>query len=512
MTSMRPNRDTFIIGHERASTNTLYNMARLMHQMNPIAPSTLLNDREKGLYFDTADGQGLKSGYKLATAENVDAGRSQGIHYLHDSEESSWRDARTLLDGVLQCVPDPPSESEVFRESTANGFGNAFQEDIFKTYCEGKYPYYEEDGITYAWHNPESDWVLVFIGWYVHERYTMDFDSEEEKELFRKKVEEKVFDKESMSWTDSEEIKLMRKYRLTLEQLKWREWAIENKCSGSKDKFRQEYPADVIEAFLSQGSNVFGKELCDELEIACEKPLLTADITRIVGKPRFKISPYGKVNVWEKVDKDETYFITVDTAGGKKEGFSKSKDEREPDRTNIDVWNHRTGKQVAQWNGHISYDLIADLVMMIGEMYNLAPACVELNNHGFSVVSDLTRENYPQFFNENRKEAGWLSTSRTKPLMVDTLYKMARDVDIKIMSKETVNEMRTFVEESGRYGASSGCKDDRVITAALASQMMILLPKKFNHMRGNKRKDLSFSNWSFKNQNAPKTDYFEVYV
>jgi hypothetical protein len=50
---------------------------------------------------------------------------------------------------------------------------------------------------------------------------------------------------------------------------------------------------------------------------------------------------------------------------------------------------------------------------------------------------------------------------------------------LQIRCKETVDEMRTFIEKNGKYQASSGSHDDRVITAAMASQMMTLLPRKF---------------------------------
>ena len=129
-TSLSFNKNTFIIGHEQDSTDTLYQMATLYHQLNPIKPSTLKSNA-KELMFDTEKGTGLKSQYRLATAKNLSAGRSQGIHYLHDSEEAYWTNADILLPGLLACLPPPPAESECFRESTANGYGNLFQRDCF---------------------------------------------------------------------------------------------------------------------------------------------------------------------------------------------------------------------------------------------------------------------------------------------------------------------------------------------------------------------------------------------
>ena len=511
LTSLNFFRNAFIVGHEKESTNTLFEMSKLMQEMNPIAPQEVKNN-EKSLKFDTKDGKGLKSEYRLATAENVDAGRSQGVHYLHGSEEAFWRDGGTLLEGLVSCVPDPPAESEIFRESTANGYGNSFQEDVSETYAEGKYPYYQEDGIVYAWHNPgESDWVLVFIPWFVHELNTKEFESPAKKEAFAAKIREKVFDTEDSRWVDGRALKLKRKFKLTLEQLYWREWATKNKCRGSEDIFCQEYPSTVEEAFLSKGSNIFGQELCDQIEIHCEKPLVTGDVVDRMGVSRIRANKYGKFKLWDKPDKRETYFLTIDSAGGKRKNIDKSDKGKDPDKTVIDVWNHRTGVQSAQWQGDIEYDLIADLAVLIGRMFFNATACVELQNHGYTVVAQLKAAKY-RMYEHRPQEPGWLTTAKTKPVMVDTLYQMSRDAGIQIRCTETVSEMRTFVEENGHMEAATGCKDDRVMSAAMASQMMTLLPKKFRVKRGDDKPFTGFKNFEHRIKKPNEGNYQEYYA
>jgi len=498
LTSLNYNRNGFIVGHEKESTNTLFEMAKLMQEQNPLAPQEIKNN-EKSLKFDTRDGTGLKSEYRLATAENVDAGRSQGIHYLHGSEEAFWRDGRTLLNGLIQCVPDPPAESEIFRESTANGYGNSFQEDVIEAYCEGQFPYHKVDGITYAWVNPETDWILVFIPWFVHERYVKEFTSPAKRQEFDEEIKRPVFNESDMKWEKSLALKLKEKYGLTLEQLHWRKWAIANKCRGSEDLFCQEYPSNVEEAFLSSGTSIFPKELCDQVEEGCEDPVIVGDVVDRLGKSRIRANKYGRFKLWQKPIESEIYFMTVDSAGGKRKNVEKDAKARNPDKTVIDVWNHRTGVQCAQWQGDIEYDLIADLTMLIGRMYFNAKAVAELMNHGYTVVADLKRAKWPMF--ENRPgEPGWMTTAKTKPVMIDKLYQMSRDGDIQIRCKSTVSEMRTFQEDNGHMEAATGCKDDRVISAAIASQMMTLLPKTFQTKRGEKKPFTGFKNFQHRNR------------
>ena len=523
-TGMNFNRNTFIIGHEEDSTTTLYRMGLLFQERNPIAPSTKKSNA-KELIFDNKKGTGLKSEYRLATAKNVDAGRSQGIHYLHCSEEAFWASyAKELLNGLLQCIPDPPAESEVFRESTANGYGNTFQTGVFDAYCEGRYPYYtarlkdvcphmdSDVEFVFAYTNPEKDWILVFIPWFCIERYQMDFESEDAKTEFAAKIQEPVFDPDGMKWVDSSEKKLQDRYGLSLEQLNWRAWAIENKCDGDIEKFEQEYPATIEEAFKTTGSNVYSRQLCDEIEVGCAKPALVGEVVDRGGQTKVKPNRHGKFSVWERPEKNESYFITVDSGGGIKP--QAEKDQKEPDPTCIDVWNHRTGCQVAQWHGQIDYGLIANIVYLIGRLYRLAPACVELMNHGFTVVKDLQELKYPLYEHKPGRK-GWLTTKATKPRMVDDLGEMARNGDIIIRCKETVSEMRTFVELNGSYNAATGCKDDRVDSAGMASQMITMLPKKFRSMSEKARQEsdfTGFSNIHSRFKDSSQEDYKEVYV
>ena len=524
-TSQQDNKNTFIVAHEEESTRTLYRMAQLFHEQDPYKPSTIHNSSNE-MRFDTSQGTGLKSEYRLATARNVHAGKSQGIHYLHISEEAMWEgDPQELLTSLFACIPKSDDSTEIFRESTAQGFGNTFQEDVFNVYGEGRYPYYEEDGITYAWYNPDSEWIVVFIPWFVVETYTKPFDNQQQLEEFKLKVSEKEFDKNSMRWMESEAERIRKRYHLSYAQLHWRDDCIKNEQRGSISLFHQNYPATVDEAFLKTGSNVFSKEMCDHLESLCQSPILIGEVRRYMGKSRITPNLHGAFQVWEKVKQDCSYFIVIDSAGGKKKlsGSGKKLTSQEPDRTNIDVFNHKTGMQVAQWNGHIPYDSIGDLVIMIGEMYgiktrygiDLPIACVELQNDGYTVVTDLSREQYPQYEWKDG-EPGWSSNRKTKPEACDNLTRSVRDGEIKINCIGTVNEMRTFVEENMEFSAAPGCKDDRVDTAAIASILMLTLPRKYAELRSKKRGggEVKFKNWEFKNKITPvkQSGYEEYYV
>jgi hypothetical protein len=505
--SLSFNFNTFICAHEEDSTDTLFAMARLFHERNPIKPITKYSSK-KELVFDSSTGSGLKSEYSLACAKTTSAGRSQGIHFLHGSEVAFWPDnADELLDGLMSCISTPQG-TEVYLESTGNGYGNRFQRDVFDAYCEGKYVYYQEDGIPYAWKNPNDDWVLVFIPWFAHNIYTRPFDNPVQKKKFIDEISKKVFNKDLLIWEESEDIKLQKRFKLSLEQLNWRRWTIANTFKGRVEKFRVEYPATIEDSFLSTGSNVFPADFCDMLELSCKPPVIIGDVVERLGKTKIRRNPHGSFSLWDYPEDNEKYFFTVDSAGGKKERHKIKK--QEPDPTCIDVYCHRTGKQVAQWHGHIEYDMIADIAELIGNLYHRAIGCVELQNHGYTVVAGLKQKKYPMYEWKD-DEPGWSTNVRTKPLMVDGLYEATRDGAIHIQCKETIAEMRTFIEENGTYNAEAGCHDERVDTAGMASQMMYLLPKRY--LEKKRGEETAIGGW-LKEQNKNKYDgrYQEVYV
>jgi len=485
-TSMNFNQNAFIIAHEEPSTTTLFKMVQLMQEKNPIAPPTKTSNARE-LIFDTPGSKyGLKSEYQLATAKNVEAGRSQGIHFLHCSEEALWPGhSDELLSSLFQCFPRPPDRTEIWRESTGRGYGNSFQISVFDAWSEGRYPYFTalisdyakhmpaaDVEFTFAYHNPESDWVLIFIPWFLDPSCCKGFESEERKREFIGRIdaaEKKPTD------TNYKARKIQSKYRLSLEQLYWREHNINTDCHGKVELFNQENPTTILDAFRTKGVGHYPADLCDIVERGCLSPVTVGNIVRRFGTAAVEPNPNGHVQIWERYNLRDQYFLTVDAAGGKREIHIREK--REPDRTVVDVWNHRTGRQAAQWYGHVDYDMIDTVVEAMGEMYGRGTACVELNNHGYTVVGNLKKKEYPLYYYKPG-EAGWSTNKKTKPEMADGLLDGCRAGLVTIRCRETVAEMRTFVEIDGKYGGESGCKDDRVTSAQMACQMMEKLPRR----------------------------------
>ena len=472
-----PQQHVYIVAHRDDSCEVLFQMAKLFQKENILKPPTEASNR-KELRFE-----GVGSEYGFASADSPDAARSRDLNLFHGSEIAFWRDSERILTALMDCIPAPgQGYSETILESTANGYGNLFQRMVFQVYAEGAYPYYEENGYTYAYHNPVpdeagnvTDWILLFFPWFSLPDNRLAFVSEQEKTDFQRILEVPVYRKELGRTAPSEERDLQVKYQLTAEQLNWRRWTIANKHNGNIGKFRQENPATIQEAFLSTGGNVFAADLCDELEDLCRPPVHTGTLVMRQGKVVSRRMANGPLRIWEAPKDGYDYLLTCDPAGGARDLQT---DRNQPDFTCMDVW-RRDGRylvQVAQWHGHIDYDLIGDEAILLATLYKEASIAVLRMNHGLTVLAKLRQERWPRIIKDDDGKQGILESATTKRLLVDGLVQYARDGWLHLISKETVSELRTFVERNGKLGAEDGCKDDRVSSCYAAVLAHINLP------------------------------------
>jgi len=124
------------------------------------------------------------------------------------------------------------------------------------------------------------------------------------------------------------------------------------------------------------------------------------------------------------------------------------------------------------------------LLNALGRWYNSALLGVEANNHGLTTNITLRDLGYPNLYiqksiddgysgEREQSRIGWLTTSKSKPYIIDLLSAELREGTSGIVCKETIQECQTYiVHEDGSYGAQSGCYDDRVMSKAITSEMV----------------------------------------
>lgn len=387
---------------------------------------------------------------ECGSADSITTGRSYSIRHLHLSEYAFYRDTAGLMTGLMQSVPDD-KDTTVIVESTANGIGGPF----YDLWMRASDP------------SSSTDWQAVFFGWWEHPEYYRQIS---DPEKFR-------------STLTDEEHELMLRHGLTLEQISWRRWAIENKCEGSLDRFKQEYPATPEEAFLTSGRPRF------DLRLVERQPVIRDPIVGEIERDNAGVRPIlrfnaraderGLVRVWRRPAAGHAYIIGADPAHGIDAGEELGKSD--PDYSVACVLDRDSGEQVAVARGRIAPAEFGELVSMLGEWYNWAFLVPEANPIGIALIESILRQNYPleRIYRRDRtpgdprapklETLGFVTSVTTKPQLISMLDRALREGSIIVRDPVTVQELRTYVYDAkGKTGAQSGCHDDCVIALALA--------------------------------------------
>lgn len=174
----------------------------------------------------------------------------------------------------------------------------------------------------------------------------------------------------------------------------------------------------------------------------------------------------GPVWVYREPEAGVPYVIGADTAGEGSDFFA------------AQVLDNRTGEQAAVLHGKFDEDVFARQLFCLGMHYNAALIGVEANFSTYPIM-ELERLGYPkQYVRESmddythkvRHSYGFVTSSKTRPVIIAGLIKAARE-DISIVSDEkTLLEMLSFVrnEETLRPEAEPGGHDDLVMSLAIA--------------------------------------------
>lgn len=430
-TMLNFNMKTGIITHQSSATANLFKMSKIMYQSlpNKIKPQ-VLKDNQNELVFNNTDNTGLNSELKCMTAGSSGVGRSDTYKQLHLSEYAFWPgDKKATLNGLLQAVPNTPN-SIVIIESTANGFEH-FKE-LWDDAVEGN-----------------SDFIPVFFPWFKMPEYRMTYDgfdlTEEEKEL-------------------------KRIYSLDNEQLSWRRWCIKNNCSNDIDMFKQEYPSNPEEAFLSTGKCLFNKAQVINRIQKLKDPLKKGyfkynyNSQKITNIKFVESESKSLIEIYEMPKSGYPYVLGGDPAGIGTDSFAG------------DVIDNTTGKQVATLEVELDETEFTRQMYCLGMFYNEALCCIETNYSTFP-TKELFRLGYTKQYLRTiddiidvkiQDKLGFNTNRATRPVIISELVKFFSECIDLINCKKTLLQALTFIKrEDGKQAADDGYHDDRIMSLAI---------------------------------------------
>lgn len=174
----------------------------------------------------------------------------------------------------------------------------------------------------------------------------------------------------------------------------------------------------------------------------------------------------GCVKIYREPEKGVPYAIGGDTAGEGSDSFV------------AQVLDNRTGAQVCVLRGKFDEDVYARQVYCLGMYYNTALVGIETNFSTYTVM-ELERLRYPkQYVRESiddythavKHSFGFLTNTKTRPVIIAELIKAVRDDTAIVSDETTLQEMLTFVrnEETLKPEAEPGAHDDCVMSLAIA--------------------------------------------
>lgn len=224
----------------------------------------------------------------------------------------------------------------------------------------------------------------------------------------------------------------------------------------SDAEFDQEYPEDASAAFIATGRPAF------------DRASLTGQPVEAGAKDR-----PGTV-IYREAEAGRTYILGADCA----EGLATS------DWSSASLLERDSGEQVAQIRGRWTPDVYAGHLDHLARLFarNAKPGekpvivAVERNNHGHAVLLRLVQLHAGTaayaIYRAKDKRLGWITSTATRPVMVDELEAAIRLGDVVLHDAETVDQCLAFAyNDDGRPEAPEGFHDDDVFAAGIAWQV-----------------------------------------
>jgi len=428
-----PNTVAAIIAHDAESTARIFEITKLMYDKLPeeIKPLKKYSSKREIVFED------IGSKIFIGTAGSVGFGRGMTINLLHASEYAFWEKPEELLPSLLETVPK--DNGVIIYETTANGY-NHFHDDylIAKKMSEVDR---KLNQIAYP----------HFYRWFDHPEYHFALEQAEEEYI-----------KDSLS---KDEQSMINVHNLTLGQLAWRR----SKQASLKEKFMQEYPEDDISCFIASGKPFFDRQIIKSIGVWLEENNVDSWKKKQMD---------DKITIYKEYKPGEQYILCVDPAEGNPQSDNSSAYVLRLNKEPIFV------EQCAEISDKLPMPKFYRLLYHLGSIYGFPRLVIERNNHGHLLcywaqngfMQDQIKilGSYPNIYFAKDSKAGFVTTSTTRPLILDNLAELLRNNMLVIYSRIWLDQALSFVyNESGRPEAQGNKKDDSIISTAVGTFILV---------------------------------------
>jgi hypothetical protein len=222
---------------------------------------------------------------------------------------------------------------------------------------------------------------------------------------------------------------------------------------GSDDDLHQEYPATPEEALAMP---TFDRRLPPEFLAAACAPASPLPARFLPATGEYAVPALPGLAVFRLPEVGGAYVIGCDPAEGNPQS----------DESVATLFDAFGGEQIAVLGGRLQPEVFAAAVAALSAWANGAPALVERNNHGHTVIAWLREHSAVQLLPGLDRKPGWLTNAVTKTRLYDEVARACRTGECTIHDAQTHAQLGAL--EASTLAAPSGGHDDRATACALA--------------------------------------------
>lgn len=475
-----------IIGAKGKQAKNLFKMVEQYSNGDKHNWGTTRNCKAENIEFQFADGQKTEIG--ILSAKEYDPGRSGTYQFVLATEVARWAEdgvanAGDVLSGLLKCV-QLRAGSTVILETTAAGASGDFY-DRWGDALE-----FEEYQRRHAAGDMvEGIFIRVFAPWFMFPELAHELTPAQQD-----KVNNTLNQVERYNSPDfGNESQMMAQFDLSLGQLSWRRYAIDNECKRDPRVFEQDYPSTWESAFLTSGNRRFSSAGIRHLRSLAKKHPCKWGVldshTRDPNAVNWRATDQGEgiIQQWEAPRVGYRYLITADVATGADQTQGKDPDCHSVFVIRAGGWINGRGWMRPAAVARIAapcrweVDLLGEWIRRLHRYYRGAMVVPEINNPGLALLQHLKlanvtvfrREVYDDFERRFVKQLGFQTTTKSKPMVIARLAKALREYDVEgegfdIYDTHAIDELQSFIRKpDGKEQAMEGMHDDDVMALGI---------------------------------------------
>ena len=254
--------------------------------------------------------------------------------------------------------------------------------------------------------------------------------------------------------------------------------AVEGKNNFHPMKLMWDLHPDRDDAwFEEETANMSRRDVAQELECSFNASGDTVidggDLQRVLSvasEPLHRVGFDRNYWIWEPPQDGTDYLAVADVSRGDGSDYSV-----------VHILKVASMEQVAEYQGKLTADMFAPILVGMASEYNNALLVVE-NNKDYGVLSRIEELEYNNIYYSIKSTheyvdqvtatamggvAGFTMSQKTRPLVIAKMEEFVRNKLLKVNSQRTAEELKTFIWQNGRPQAMRSYNDDLVIALAI---------------------------------------------